>query len=102
MGVSIHNIANLQKQAAIAGASSLACLGGEIKDGTLFFKDYNGSAWVWSSDVRSMAANEVVYGLGGRTNFTIAELFPTYDWVASRGYANLATWVEAAAAAANR
>ena len=39
MGVSIHNIANLQKQAAIAGTSPLTCLGGEIKDGTLFVRE---------------------------------------------------------------
>lgn len=102
MGISIHNIANLQKQTAIAGTNPLACLGGEIKDGTLFFKEHNGSKWIWSSDVKSMPSKDIVYGLGGRTNFTFADLFPTYNWVTGQGYDNLSAWVESAAKAAGR
>ena len=102
ISITIHNIANLQKQVAVAGANPLACLGGEIKDGTLLFKEHDGSKWVWSSDVPNMPAKDVIYGLNGRTNFTFAELFSTYDWVTNRGYDNLSTWVEAAAKAAGR
>jgi hypothetical protein len=29
-------------------------------------------------------------------------IYPTYDWVAQRGYENLASWIESAAAAASR
>ena len=102
LGVSIHNIANLQKQTTAAGTNPLACLGGEIKNGTLFFKERDGSKWVWSSDVASMPSKDVVYSLGGRTNFTFADLFPSYDWVKNRGYDNLSVWVESAAKAAGR
>jgi hypothetical protein len=102
MCISIHNIANLQRQTVAAGTNPLACLGGEIKNGTLFFKEYDGSKWVWASDVASMPSKNVVYGLGGHANFTFADLFPTYDWVMSRGYDNLSAWVDSVAKAAGR
>ena len=101
LNIAIHGIANLQKQTAVAGTNPLSCLGGEIKNGTLLFKEYDGQKWVWSEDVKSIPTNEVAYNLGGRTNFTFDEIFSNYDWVANRGYENLSSWVEAAAQAAN-
>jgi hypothetical protein len=102
LNVAIHGIANLQKQIAVAGINPLSCLGGEIRDGILFFKEYDGSKWVWSPDVKSMPIKEVVYKLGDRTNFTFDEIFASYDWVVNRGYENLSSWVEVAAQAAKR
>lgn len=102
VNVSIHNIANLAKQTATAGTNALAHLGGEIKDGILYFKEYDGSRWVWSTDVASMPVKDVKYGVGARTNFTFDDIFSTYDWVTNRGYDNLSTWVEAAAKMAGR
>lgn len=94
MSISIHSIANLQKQTELAGTKPLACLDGKI-NGTLFFTRYDGSKWL--SDVSSMPAKDIVYGLGGRTNVTLADAFPTYDWVTIRGFDDLSTRVESAA-----
>jgi len=102
LNVAIHDIANLQKQTVAAGTNPFACLGAEIKDETLFFKEFNGLNWVWSSDVKSMAFKDVAYKLAGRTNFTFDQIFSTYDWVGNNGYDNLSSWVEAAAKAAGR
>ena len=102
LGIAIHGIANLQRRTAAAGVNPLACIGAEIKDGTLFFKEYDGSKWVWSADVKSMPFQNVVYNLGAVTNFTFDQLFPSYDWMLNRGYDNLSTWIEASANLAGR
>lgn len=102
LNVTIHDIANLQKQTVAAGTNPFAYLGAEIREETLFFKEFNGLNWVWSSDVKSMPVKDVAYKLAGRTNFTFDQLFSTYDWVANKGYDNLSSWVEAAAKAAGR
>lgn len=40
-------------------------------------------------------------GHADATLFTLATGYPTYDWIADNGYANLGSWVEAAYAAAH-
>ena len=102
LNIAIHGIANLQSQTGSAGANPLSCLGGEIKEGTLLFKEYDGSKWIWSPDVKSMLAKDVVYSLGGRSNFTFDQIFPSYNWVANRGYDNFSAWAESAAKVAGR
>ena len=102
LAIAIHGIPNMQRQLANAGTNPLARLGGEIKNGTLKFKESDGSNWTWSTDVPSMPESSVAYNLGGQTNFTFDRIFPTYNWAANDGYSNLSLWVEAAARAAGR
>jgi hypothetical protein len=102
IGISIHSIANLQKQTDSAGTNPLACLGFEIMNGTLYFKECENNQWVWASDVKSMPADKVVYKLNGKTNMTFDQLFPSYDWSINDGYNNLGRWVETAAKMAGR
>lgn len=102
MGVSIHGIRNLRQQQAFPGANPFAQLGGEVRNGTLYFKEHDGTKWVWARDITSMSLHDVAYDLRGRTNFTFDAVFPTYDWVSNQGYANLGVWVASAATAAGR
>ena len=102
LNVAVHGIANLQKQTAVAGSNPLSHLGAEVKNDTLFFKEHDGTKWVWASDVKSMPVKDVVYSLGRQTDFTFDRLFPSYNWVSDRGYDNLSSWLEAAAKAAGR
>ena len=102
LNIAIHGIANLQKQIASPGANPLSCLGAEIRNGTLFFKENDGTKWIWAKDLRSMQLKDVVYNLGGCTNFTFDQLFPSYNWLSDSGYQNLSSWVEAAAKFAGR
>jgi hypothetical protein len=102
MNIAVHGIANLQQQKATAGANPLACIGGEVRGGMLFFKELTGAKWVWSTDIPKMPLKDVVYELGERSDFTFSALFKTYDWTLDRGYGNLSDWVEAAARAAGR
>ena len=41
------------------------------------------------------------FDANGRRTF-LSQLYPTYDWVADRGYENLASWIEKAAQQAGR
>jgi MTH538 TIR-like domain (DUF1863) len=102
IGISVHSIANFQKQTDSAGTNPLECLGFEIKNGTLYFKEYKNNQWVWASDVTSMPASKVVYKLSGYSNIFFNQLFPTYDWFTNDGYNNLGNWVETAAKMAGR
>ncbi len=102
IGISIHSIANFQKQTDSAGTNPLECLGFEIKNGMLYFKEYKNNQWVWASDVTSMPASKVVYNLSGYSNMFFNQLFPSYDWLINDGYKNLGNWVETAAKMAGR
>ena len=102
INVAIHTISNLKGLKTTAGANPFSLLGGEVKGDTLHFKEYNGSKWIWTSRVKSMPLAEVAYDLGGRSNFTFDQLFPSFDWSSDCGYDNLGTWVEGAAQAAGR
>ena len=68
----------------------------------VYFKEYKNNQWVWSSDVKSMPADNVVYKLNGKTNMTFNQLFHSYDWSINNGYNNLGIWVETAAKLAGR
>jgi hypothetical protein len=102
IAISIHSIANLQKQTDSPGTNPLACLGFEIWNGTLYFKEYKNNQWALAADVKSMPADKVVYKLNGETNMHFNQLFPSYDWFTNNGYNNLGDWVETAATMAGR
>lgn len=103
LAVRIHNVRDMRtQQADLPGENPLACLGYEIHGSTLRFKEFNGTQWVWSSDVSSMPLANVSYYLGGVTDTTFSQLFATHDYVVGNGYVRLGSWIESAAAAAGR
>ena len=102
LGIYIHSIGRFNEGADIQGSDPFSLLGFEVRDQTLFFKEWDGRQWIWSPDLSSMPLREVRYQLGGSTDGTFDQYFPLYDWSAGNGYNNLSSWVEAAAANAGR
>lgn len=103
-GISIHSIRDMRsKLTDVAGANPFSCIGLEVKDQLIKFKEWNNrDAWIWYGDIPSMKLVDVRYPLNGRTNVLFDSLFPIYDWSINDGYTNLGGWVERAANHAGR
>ncbi len=103
-GIYINTISSLSQGADVQGPNPFALLGFEIRDETLYFKEWDGvnSKWIWASDLGSMSLSNVRYRIGNTRDATFDQFFPTYDWTFGNGYNNLGSWVEAAASAAGR
>jgi len=97
LAIRIHTICGLNKLQCAEGSNPFDAVAFTVNGDQLQFKEYKQSGWQPASDVGSMALNDVVYNLGGKTNHTFSNLFPIYDWQADDGYNNLGTWIEAAA-----
>jgi len=54
------------------------------------------------ADTRGRNPFENIYITNTNPQKYLSELYPTYDWIFDNGYANFATWIEAAAKQAGR
>jgi len=104
LGISIHSIARFNEGPDNQGPNPFALLGFEIRDQTLYFKEWDGQTrqWIWSPDLWGMPVADVRYDLRRLTDTTFDQLFPVYDWSAGDGYNNIGRWVKAAAQAVGR
>jgi hypothetical protein len=84
VAIRVHSIADLNQATTSAGASPAT-------------QGIQKSGWVNATDVPTMPLSDVAFDLGGRTNHTFGTLFPIYDWATNNGFANLGTWIDAAA-----
>jgi len=103
LAVRIHGLQNQQKQTDFSGPNVLDYLGYELDTSadSIRFKEFDGSAWKWFSDLPSMKYSALPYVLSS-TNATFSNKFSTYDYVAGNGYANIGSWIESAAASVGR
>lgn len=102
LGIYIHNVRNLDKQTTAAGPNPFEQLAFRVIDSRISWLEVNNGNWTVYDRVPTMAQSDAAYDLGGRTNHTFGTLFRSYDWVNDNGYANLGTWVEAAAKQAGK
>lgn len=105
LSIAVHTIKNLDQPpvAAAPGVDPLTVLGFEVTGGVARLKEKNNSgAWKWATDVGSVVAGGLPYGLKDGDNKTFSALFSTYDWALQDGRTNMGKWIEAAAIAAGR
>lgn len=104
LGISIHSISRFNEGPDTPGPNPFSLLGFEVKDQTLYFKEWDGQQqrWVWSPDLSSMPLANVRYNIAYLTDSTFDRIFPVYDWSTQRGFDNMGTWIETAAKAAGR
>ena len=102
LAIRIHTIAGFDKKTCAAGSNPFDNLAFVVEDDRLRFTEYMTTGWKPARDVGSMPFGDVTYALGGRTNHTLSNLFPIYDWDADGGFRNLGTWIESAAKNAGR
>jgi hypothetical protein len=102
LAVRINSIASLNNPATLAGSDPFVSLAFWVDKDRLRFKEYMTTGWEPARDVSSMPLGNVSYNLGDRTNHTLSNLFPIYDWETDDGYSNLGGWIESAARAAGR
>ena len=102
LAVRINTIVAPRSPATPAGSNPFDDLAFTVDDDRVRFKEYMTTGWEAAKDVGSMPLNEVAYDLGNRTNHTLANLFPIYDWEADDGSRNLGAWIESAARNAGR
>ncbi len=102
LAIRINSIGDLSKQTTAEGRNPFDSLAFTINDRRVLFREHFSTGWAASADVPTMPESDVAYSLGGKTNHTLATLFPIYDWVADRGYDNLGAWIEQAARQAGK
>jgi hypothetical protein len=102
LAVRIHTIAALNEPPTPSGGNPFDSLAFWVDGDRIRFKEYMKTGWEAARDVGSMPLDDVAYELEDRTNHTLANLFPIYDWKADNGRDNLGEWIESAAAAAGR
>jgi len=103
LAVSIHAVPRFNQGPDIAGPNPLSLLGYELKDQTVYLKEWDGQnqRWIWSPDVSSVPLAKLPYNLRGLPDATFDRIFSTYDW-STNGYQNIGQWIENAATAAGR
>lgn len=103
LAIRIHGISDNDGKTSVAGNNLLDALAYKIADNQILFyeKDKTGS-WVTYSDIGSISVASVPYNFAGNNYHTFATIFPTYDWIADAGRANLPIWIERAATFAKK
>ena len=91
LGVRVHNIKNLQKATALAGANPFECLAYRVHEDRVYWHELTTAGWSPYSEVPSMGIGDVAYDLNGELHHTFACRFPIYDWVNDDGFNNLGT-----------
>ena len=102
LAIRIHTIAGLDKRTCPVGPNPFDDLAFVVENDRLGFTEYPSKGWKPARDGDSVPLDDVTYQLGGRTNHTLSNLFPIYDWDVDGGFRNLGTWIEAAATHAGR
>ena len=102
LAIRIHSIPGFEKLTASVGFNPFESLAFAVDGDVVHFKEYMTTGWHSPGDVGSMQLGDVVYRLGGRTNHTLGNLFPIYEWDTGNGYKNLGNWIESAAGQAGR
>ena len=102
LAIRVHSIPGFNKLTSTSGFNPFECLAFTVDGDIVRFKEYMTTGWQFARDVSSMALGHVAYNLGGRTNHTLGNLFPIYEWDTGDGYRNLGDWIETAAANAGR
>ena len=102
LAIRIHSIADPSAGACGAGSNPFDDLAFAVEADRVAFKEFTTAGWSPARDVGSMPLGEVAYDLAGRTNHTMSNLFPIYDWENDDGFDNLGTWIEIAAYKAGR
>ena len=102
LGIYVHSIPHFTLGTDVAGTNPFSCVGFEVQNERAFFKEWNGSQWVWSTDCPSVPVSRVGYGLQKWSNVTFDGVFQTYDWNLHRGYDNVGHWIDTAAIQAGR
>ena len=67
-----------------------------VEDNCLSIKKYMSTGWRPARGVGSMPFNDVAYDFGNRTNYTLSNLFPIYDWDTEEEFEHLGMWIEVA------
>ena len=98
LAIRIHMIGSLHTPPASSGDNPFDCVAFTVENETVRFKEIKTTGWQRASDVGTMPLRDVTYRLGGRANHTFSALFPIYDWSVDKGYDNIGTWIESAAA----
>jgi hypothetical protein len=97
LAVRVHSIPGFNKLPSPAGSNPFDSVAFAVDGDQIRFKEYMTTGWQSARDVGSMPLKNAAYKLGGRTNHTLSNLFPIYEWNAGNGYSNLGEWIEAAA-----
>ena len=97
LAIRIHSIADLGQKTCASGSNPFGDLAFVVENNRLLFKEYMSTGWQPARDVGSMPLNDVACDLGNRTNHTLSNLFPIYDWDIDEGFEHLGMWIEVAA-----
>lgn len=102
LAIRVHAVAGFDKKTCASGSNPFDDLAFVVEDDRLSFKEYMSTGWQPARDVGSMPLNDVAYDLGNRTNHTLSNLFPIYDWETDEGFEHLGMWIEVSASKAGR
>jgi antiphage defense system Thoeris ThsB-like protein len=102
LAIRVHSIPGFNKLAAPVGFNPFESLAFAVDADVVRFKEYMTTGWQFARDVSSMPLRDVAYRLDGRTNHTLGNLFPIYEWDTGNGYKNLGDWIETAAGEAGQ
>jgi hypothetical protein len=102
LAIRIHTIGDLERATCDSGSNPFDALAFVVADDRLSFKEYLTTGWQPARDVGSMPLSDVPYDLGNRTNHTLSNLFPIYEWETDDGFEHLGMWIELAAKTAGR
>jgi hypothetical protein len=102
LAVAVHTILGFDRRPDPQGANPFSCLGFEVLQGRVHFKEFDGNRWIWSKDIGSVPLSTLASRIGSHTNRTFDSLFRSYDWTSGGGYNNLGSWIESAAQAVGR
>lgn len=99
MEIAIHGIKCAKtEQTAAVGSSVLAQLGYWTEGGRVTFMEIGPDRqWRQNGDVPSIAEGSFPWSAPERRGVNLSSMFPRYDWNTNGGYANLGSWVDAAA-----
>jgi hypothetical protein len=102
LAIRVHAVAGFDKKTCASGSNPFDDLAFVVEDDRLSFKEYMSTGWQPARDVGSMPLDDVAYDLGNRTNHTLSNLFPIYNWETDEGFEHLGMWIEVAASKASR
>lgn len=97
LAVRVHSIPGFNKLTGAEGFNPFSSVAFTVDGDQIRFKEYMTTGWQLARDVGPMPLKNAAYNLGGRTNHTLSNLFPIYEWNTGNGYRNLGDWIEAAA-----